>query len=154
MYPTSIQLNASDDILILQTCSNHSKYKNYSKKYLSIVKLVENDKEKPLTSSYVATYRDDETGVQYIYYKVVGDVRDDVVSKKGSEVVTSSSQEVEYEINYRAIVDNYIGNASVLLVDSLPSKIDLEKSFLMVEFMMIMLKQLLGKLFLRILILI
>ena len=115
---------------------------------------MENDKEKPLTSSYVATYRDDETGVQYIYYKVVGDVRDDVVSKKGSEVVTLSSQEVEYEINYRAIVDNYIGNASVLLVDSLPSKIDLEKSFLMVEFMMIMLKQLLGKLFLRILILI
>ena len=88
---------------------------------------MENDKEKPLTSSYVATYRDAETVVQYIYYKVVGDVRDDVVSKKGSEVVTSSSQEVEYEINYRAIVDNYIGNASVLLVDSLPYKIDLEK---------------------------
>ncbi len=95
-----------------------------------LVKLVENDKEKPLTSSYVATYRDTETVVQYIYYKVVGDVRDDVVSKKGSDVVTSSSQEVEYEINYRAIVDNYIGNASVLLVDSLPYKIDLEKSSL------------------------
>jgi len=37
MYSTNVILDASDDILIMQTCSKHSKYKDYSKKYLLIV---------------------------------------------------------------------------------------------------------------------
>lgn len=37
LYAIDTNLTAEDDILILQTCSNHSKYKDYSKKYLLIV---------------------------------------------------------------------------------------------------------------------
>jgi len=37
LYKTDIELTEEDDILILQTCSNNSKYQNYSKKYLLIV---------------------------------------------------------------------------------------------------------------------
>lgn len=37
LYSIDITLEKEDDILIMQTCSNHPKYKNNSKKYLLIV---------------------------------------------------------------------------------------------------------------------
>lgn len=37
MYSKDIEIDADDEILILQTCSNNSKYQKYSKKYLLIV---------------------------------------------------------------------------------------------------------------------
>lgn len=37
LYQTDINLNKEDNILILQTCSNHQNYQKYSKKYLLIV---------------------------------------------------------------------------------------------------------------------
>lgn len=37
IHSTDVVLNSEDDILILQTCSTNSKYRNYSKKYLLIV---------------------------------------------------------------------------------------------------------------------
>lgn len=37
MYPIDVKLDYNSDILIMQTCSNHPKYKKYAKKYLLIV---------------------------------------------------------------------------------------------------------------------
>jgi len=37
IYDTGIEISSDDEILILQTCSTHSDYRNYSKKYLLIV---------------------------------------------------------------------------------------------------------------------
>lgn len=37
MYQTDVEVNAGDNILILQTCSNHPKYSNYKKKYLLVI---------------------------------------------------------------------------------------------------------------------
>ena len=37
LYDTGIELNQEDEILILQTCSNHIDYLNYDKKYLLII---------------------------------------------------------------------------------------------------------------------
>lgn len=37
LYDTGIELKEDDEILILQTCSNHEDYKNYDKKYLLII---------------------------------------------------------------------------------------------------------------------
>ena len=37
LYPTNVNLNGNDDILILQTCSNHKDYQKYSKKYLLVI---------------------------------------------------------------------------------------------------------------------
>lgn len=37
MYPTDVNLNGDDNILILQTCSNHKDYQKYSKKYLLVI---------------------------------------------------------------------------------------------------------------------
>lgn len=37
MYDTGIEINENDNILILQTCSTHSDYRMYEKKYLLII---------------------------------------------------------------------------------------------------------------------
>ena len=37
MYQTDVEVNDGDNILILQTCSNHPKYSNYKKKYLLVI---------------------------------------------------------------------------------------------------------------------
>lgn len=37
MYDTKVELSSEDEILILQTCSEHPDYRNYSKKYLLII---------------------------------------------------------------------------------------------------------------------
>lgn len=37
LYDIDIELKEDDEILILQTCSNHEDYKNYDKKYLLII---------------------------------------------------------------------------------------------------------------------
>lgn len=37
MYDTGVELNSDDEVLILQTCSEHEDYRNYSKKYLLII---------------------------------------------------------------------------------------------------------------------
>lgn len=37
IYDTGIELTSDDEVLILQTCSTHSDYRNYEKKYLLII---------------------------------------------------------------------------------------------------------------------
>ena len=37
MYDTGVELNKDDEILVLQTCSTHKDYYNYTKKYLLII---------------------------------------------------------------------------------------------------------------------
>ena len=37
MYDTGVEVTSDDEVLILQTCSTHSDYRNYKKKYLLII---------------------------------------------------------------------------------------------------------------------
>lgn len=37
LYDTSVEVKDDDEILILQTCSTHDDYKDYSQKYLLII---------------------------------------------------------------------------------------------------------------------
>ena len=50
------------------------------------------------------------------------------IEKTGTELVTSSSQEVNYNIKYNATVTEYIGASLVTITDHLPYAIDVEKS--------------------------
>ena len=50
------------------------------------------------------------------------------IEKTGTELVTSSSQEVNYNIKYNATVIDYIGASLVTITDYLPYAIDVEKS--------------------------
>ena len=54
LYDTSVDVTPDSQIIILQTCSNNSKYKNYKDKYLLVIgKKIETKKEFWLNSFYL-----------------------------------------------------------------------------------------------------
>mgnify|MGYP005795271303 CR=1 FL=1 len=61
-------------------------------------------------------------------YKEMNSNIDSNIEKVGTEEITSSTQEVSYEINYNATVTDYIGEGKVTIVDYLPYAIDEGKS--------------------------
>ncbi len=61
-------------------------------------------------------------------YKNKTPVVEDKIEKTGTEEITSIDDEVSYEINYTASIDEYIGEAEVTIVDYLPYEIDETKS--------------------------
>ena len=50
------------------------------------------------------------------------------ITKSGTESIASSKQEVNYYIEYHAVVKDYIGESTLTVTDTLPYKIDEEKS--------------------------
>ena len=73
-------------------------------------------------------YIDGTIEVTYIYYKETGDITNNEVLKLGSKEIVSSEDKVNYTINYKTKIDNYIGNAVITIVDYLPYKLDLSLS--------------------------
>ena len=61
-------------------------------------------------------------------YKLMNTNLDSEITKEGSEIITSTKDAIEYKINYKATIEDYIGEAIVTIVDTLPYKIDEEKS--------------------------
>ena len=61
-------------------------------------------------------------------YKLMDTNLDSKIEKTGTELVTSSSQEVNYNIKYNATVTEYIGTGLVTITDYLPYAIDESKS--------------------------
>ena len=61
-------------------------------------------------------------------YKLLNTDLKTEISKTGTEEITLSKQEVKYTINFKAEIIEYIGAGKVKIVDTLPYKIDEEKS--------------------------
>ena len=99
-----------------------------------LVKLLDNETEKSFEEedeasvSYQATYQEKTTTVKYIYYKQTADITNDKIEKTGTEKITSSNEKVNYQINYNAQIDHYIGHITTKVVDTLPYEIDESKS--------------------------
>ena len=95
-----------------------------------LVKLLDNETEKSFEEedeasvSYQATYQEKTTTVKYIYYKQASDITNDKIEKTGTEKITSSNEKVNYQINYNAQIDHYIGHITTKVVDTLPYEID------------------------------
>ena len=95
-----------------------------------LVKLLDNETEKSFEEedeasvSYQATYQEKTTTVKYIYYKQTADITNDKIEKTGTEKITSSNEKVNYQINYNAQIDHYIGHITTKVVDTLPYEID------------------------------
>ena len=70
---------------------------------------------------------ENDTEVIY-YYRLKTPSVTNTVIKSGTDRITSANQEVNYTITYTANVTDYIGNAEVTIVDTLPYAIDEEKS--------------------------
>ena len=65
--------------------------------------------------------------VYYIYTKNIGG-SDDKLFKGGSYEVEGVNSEFNYTIKYNAVITDYIGEATITIVDKLPYKLDLSKS--------------------------
>ncbi len=61
-------------------------------------------------------------------YKLKNTQLDSRITKQTEGVITSSKQEVNYTITYNATITDYIGDASLIVVDKLEYQIDLTKS--------------------------
>ena len=59
-------------------------------------------------------------------YKETNTTTESTIEKTGTEKVTASNAPVTYNINYNATIKDYIGEATVTIVDTLPYKIDTE----------------------------
>ena len=68
------------------------------------------------------------TYVTYIYEKNNGSYEEEIVNKTGNEFISSINSSFEYEINYNVTINNYIGEATTTIVDTLPYEIDETKS--------------------------
>ena len=78
----------------------------------------------PANSNGIITVEDTE--VIYYYKLKTPSVTNQVINKTGTDKITVANQEISYEVTYRAEITDYIGNAEVTIVDTLPYEIDEE----------------------------
>ena len=69
----------------------------------------------------------DQIVVTY-YYKLKTPTVTNTIEKTGTERITAPDQEMDYTITYNANVIDYVGNAEVTIVDTLPYAIDTSKA--------------------------
>jgi len=72
--------------------------------------------------------KEELTRVTYFYTKTPAEIKENEVEKTASDVVKNINEAFNYNIKYKTILDKYIGNAKILLVDKLPYPIDITKS--------------------------
>lgn len=65
--------------------------------------------------------------VTYVYKRLGATPKNPVVTKTGTTEITSSTEATDYTITYDAIVENYTGNITVTIVDTLPYALDESK---------------------------
>ena len=98
---------------------------NYRKEMIqkdgSIYTLVEDSKNTEGTMTV------NQIEVTYYYILKVPTITNNI-TKTGTERITSANQEISYNVTYTAEVTDYIGDAEVTIVDTLPYEIDEEKS--------------------------
>ena len=66
--------------------------------------------------------------VTYYYRLKTPNITNQVINKTGTDRITVANQEMSYTVTYTANVTDYIGNAEVTIVDTLPYEIDEAKS--------------------------
>ena len=74
------------------------------------------------------TMTESQIVVTYYYRLKTPSITNQVINKTGTDRITISNQEVNYTVTYRANIVDYIGNAEVTIVDTLPYAIDEAKS--------------------------
>jgi len=74
------------------------------------------------------TMAEDQIIVTYYYRLKTPNITNQVINKTGTDRITVANQEMSYTVTYTADVTDYIGNAEVTIVDTLPYEIDEAKS--------------------------
>ena len=65
--------------------------------------------------------------VDYYYVLKTATITDSIVKGGTTEKITSEDESVNYKITYTAEIENYTGNATVTITDTLPYKLDTTK---------------------------
>ncbi len=91
-------------------------------KTISGYKLVE------IKGEETGTYKDDQQEVTYIYYKSTGKITENTLKKDGVIKITSANQSIPYKITQNIKIENYIGTATITVVDILPAEIEITES--------------------------
>lgn len=79
------------------------------------------------TDNYEGEMTEEEIEVTY-YYKIATPEIESSIEKSGQEKLKNKDDEVTYEIEYTANIDDYIGDVTVDIIDELPYEIDESKS--------------------------
>ena len=105
-----------------------------------ITDLVNNDyitKEKKIEDYVLVDVEGDVSGkisiedkyVKYIYYHNSASYEENLI-KTGTLRIDNPENRVDYNIKYDTVIDNYIGEVEVMIIDYLPYKIDTDNSIL------------------------
>ena len=72
----------------------------------------------------------DFTRKEVIYYYKANDaeINTNNIEKIGTDKITKENEKISYTINYQGVINKYIGDATVNIVDKLPYEIDVEDS--------------------------
>ena len=79
------------------------------------------------SENYKGVVSSDTINVEYCYNKKDSNINSEII-KTGTNKITSSKDKVSYRIDYNTTFTDYIGDASIIVVDSLPYKIDINNS--------------------------
>ena len=74
------------------------------------------------------TMTEEQIVVTYYYRLKTPNITTQNISKTGTDRITVANQEISYTVTYTAEITDYIGNAEVTIVDTLPYAIDEAKS--------------------------
>ena len=80
----------------------------------------------PANSTGIMT--EEQIVVVYYYRLKTPSITNQVINKTGTDRITVANQEMSYTVTYTANITDYIGNAEVTIVDTLPYAIDEGKS--------------------------
>ena len=103
--------------------------KNYGDEYetSSATDIPQNYTLKSTPTNYKGTINSPTTEVIY-YYQKKSSVVVPTIKKEGTKEITSTRDSISYQINYSANFTDYIGKATITLIDKLPLKIDTNSS--------------------------
>ena len=79
------------------------------------------------TDNYKGVVSTDSIDVEYCYNKKDSQINTSI-SKTGTDKITNSTDKISYKINYNTVFTDYIGSASINIIDTLPYKIDITSS--------------------------
>ncbi len=84
---------------------------------------------KEKTNNYTGTVSEKEINVIYYYQKKDSKLTSSI-ENTGTNEITSTDAKVSYDITYKVKITDYLGEATIKIIDTLPYEIDLEKSSL------------------------
>ena len=79
-------------------------------------------------NNYSGKMTEETIEVNYYYSLITPTITNTMDKTADSSILTTEGEEVTYNIRYTASIDNYIGKATVVIVDTLPAEIDVDKS--------------------------